>query len=261
MPTLDISEVARLLHEFGQRTALKGGNPYRARAYIRAAENLLAVPEPLETLISENRLRDIPGVGAAIADIVTKIHETGGHPALEAMRKEIPSGALELLAVPGLRPEKALKLHRELGISSLRELEAAAKADRLRGVKGLGAALQKKILQGLEIRREAEGRRHIHRADMLLRAAAEQLRRSPALLTRIVAAGDLRRGCELVRDLSIVAQMPEGSGPAVIRGGGPQLEVHLAEEKHYGAALLMATGSEEHIKGLRGTSQAPGHDP
>ena len=104
MPTLDISEVARLLHEFGQRTALKGGNPYRARAYIRAAENLLAVPEPLETLISENRLRDIPGVGAAIADIVTKIHETGGHPALEAMRKEIPSGALELLALPGLRP-------------------------------------------------------------------------------------------------------------------------------------------------------------
>ena len=119
MPTLDISEVARLLHEFGQRTALRGGNPYRARAYTRAAENLLAVPEPLETLISENRLRDIPGVGAAIADIVTKIHETGGHPALDAMRKEIPSGALELLTVPGLRPEKALKLHRELGISSL----------------------------------------------------------------------------------------------------------------------------------------------
>src|SRR4029079_14115484 len=156
MPTVDVSEVARLLLEFGQRTAFKGGSPYRARAYTRAAENLLAVPETLETLISENRLRDIPGVGAAIADIVTKLYETGGHPALDAMRKEIPAGALELLAVPGLRPEKALKLHRELGISSLRELEAAAKADRLRGVKGLGAALQKKILQGLEIRREAE---------------------------------------------------------------------------------------------------------
>ena len=127
MPTLDTSEVARLLHEFGQRTALRGGNPYRARAYTRAAENLLAVPEPLETLIAQNRLREIPGVGAAIADIVTKIHKTGGHPALDAMRKEIPSGALELLAVPGLRPEKALMLHRELGISSLLELEAAAK--------------------------------------------------------------------------------------------------------------------------------------
>lgn len=72
MPTLDTSEVARLLHEFGQRTALRGGNPYRARAYTRAAENLLAVPEPLETLIAQNRLREIPGVGAAIADIVTK---------------------------------------------------------------------------------------------------------------------------------------------------------------------------------------------
>ena len=143
MAGLDTSEIAKLLHEFGQRTAFRGGNPYRARAYTRAAENLLALPEPLDALIAQNRLKEIPGVGSAIADIVTKLHETGGHPALDAMRKEIPAGALELLEVPGLRPEKALKLHRELGISSLEELEAAAQADRLRPVKGLGAALQK----------------------------------------------------------------------------------------------------------------------
>jgi len=251
MPDLNTSDVARLLHEFGQRTAFRGGNPYRARAYTRAAENLLAVPEPLETLITQNRLKEIPGIGDAIADIVTKIQKTGSHPALDAMRKEIPAGALELLAVPGLRPEKALKLHRELGISSLEELEAAAKADRIRPVKGLGAALQKKILQGIAIRREAEGRRHIHRADMLLRSAAEQLRRSPASLTRITPAGDFRRGCELVRDLSIVAQMPAENGPGVVRRGGPELAVHLADEQHYGAALLMATGSEAHVKQLR----------
>ena len=195
MPTLDTSEVARLLHEFGQRTALRGGNPYRARAYTRAAENLLAVPEPLETLIAQNRLREIPGVGAAIADIVTKIHKTGGHPALDAMREEIPSGALDLLTVPGLRPEKALLLHRELGIASLAELEKAATEDRIRPVKGLGAALQKKVLQGIRIRREGEGRRHIHRAAALLESATEQLRRSPAGLTRIIPAGDFRRGC------------------------------------------------------------------
>src|SRR5262245_28937456 len=202
MPGLDTSDVARLLREFGQRTALRRGNPFRARAYTRAAENLLAVPEALETLIATNRLKDIPGIGDAIADIVTKFHNTGGHPALDAMRKEIPAGALELLAVPGLRPEKALKLHRELGISSLEELEVAARADRIRPVKGLGAALQRKILQGIAIRREAEGRRHIHRADMLLRSAAEHLRHSPGSFARITPAGDFRRGCELVRDLS-----------------------------------------------------------
>ena len=247
-----------MLHEFGRRTAFRGGNPYRARAYTRAAENLLAVPEPLEALITQNRLKEIPGVGHAIADIVTKLHETGGHPALEAMRKEIPAGALELLEVPGLRPEKALKLHRELGISSLEELEAAARADRLRPVKGLGAALQKKILQGIAITREAQGRRHIHRADVLLRAAAEQLGRSPSL-TRITPAGDFRRGCELVRDLSIVAQTLGRKTPVVIERGGPTLAVHLADENHFGAALLMATGSEDHIEALRALAKRRGY--
>jgi DNA polymerase (family X) len=257
MAGLETSEIARLLHEFGQRTAFRGGTPYRARAYMRAAENLLAVPEPLEVLIAQDRLKEIPGVGNAIADIITKLHQNGGHPALEAMRKEVPAGALKLLEVPGLRPEKALKLHRELGISSLEELETAAQADRLRPVKGLGAALQKKILQGIAIKREAQGRKHIHRADKLLRAAAGQLRRLRTL-SRITPAGDFRRGCELVLDLSIVAQVLGGKAPAVIQRGGPALAVHLADETHFGAALLMATGSEEHIKGLRAFAKRRG---
>ena len=61
--TIGASEVARLLREFGQRTALRGGNPYRAKAYVRAADNLLALSIPLGELIAEDRLRDIPGVG------------------------------------------------------------------------------------------------------------------------------------------------------------------------------------------------------
>jgi DNA polymerase (family X) len=94
MPKLPAPEVAVLLREFGQRTALRGGNPYRAKAYTRAAENLLALTEPLEDLISEGRLKEISGVGDAIADIIAKLHKTGDHPSLQAMRKEIPSGAL-----------------------------------------------------------------------------------------------------------------------------------------------------------------------
>ena len=56
MRMLGSSEVAKLLHEFGQRTAFRGGNPYRARAYTRAAENLFALAEPLEDIIAQNRL-------------------------------------------------------------------------------------------------------------------------------------------------------------------------------------------------------------
>jgi DNA polymerase (family X) len=106
-----------------------------ALAYIRAAENLMVLTVPLEEVVAQDRLKEIPGVGDAIADIVTKLHQEGGHPALDAMRKEIPAGALEMLNVPGLRPDKVLKVYKELGISSVDELEKAAKEDRLRPVK------------------------------------------------------------------------------------------------------------------------------
>jgi DNA polymerase (family X) len=194
MMPLDASAVAKLLHEFGQRTALRGGNPYRARAYSRAAENLMVLTVPLEEVVAQDRLKEIPGVGDAIADIVTKLHQKGGHPALDAMRKEIPAGALEMLNVPGLRPDKVLKVYKELGISSVDELEKAAKEDRLRPVKGLGAALQSKILQGIKIRRDGEGQRHLHRAATLIEAAREQLGRLKLDIKRVIPAGDFRRG-------------------------------------------------------------------
>jgi DNA polymerase/3'-5' exonuclease PolX len=239
MPTLDASEVATLLHEFGQRTAFKGGNPYRARAYTRAAENLLAVPEPLDILVAQNRLREIPGVGSAIADIVTRLYRTGSHPALEAMRKEIPAGALELLSVPGLKPEKALRLHQELGIASLDQLEQAAKEDRIRPVKGLGSALQKKVLQGIQIRREGAGRRHIHRAGALLKSAAEQLRRSPAGFSRLTPAA---------LNLSFI--------PPELREGRGEIEQSLkgklphSSEMKTSAALFMRTRIDRTVPAL-----------
>ena len=56
--------------EYGRRVSLAGGNPYRAKAYVRAAENLAVQTESLDCLIREDRLRAIPGVGDAISDIV-----------------------------------------------------------------------------------------------------------------------------------------------------------------------------------------------
>ena len=92
MTALDASSVSALLKEFGQRSALRGGNPFRAKAYARAADNLPALNVPLGQLIAQDRLHEIPGVGDAIADIIKKVHATGTHPALEKMRKEIPEG-------------------------------------------------------------------------------------------------------------------------------------------------------------------------
>ena len=135
MPTADTKTVAKLLREFAQRTTLRGGNPYRAKAYSRAADSLAGLAEPLGGLIKDDRLTEIPGVGEAIADIITKLHRTGTHPSLEKLRQEIPAGVLEMLTVPGLRPEKVLRLYKDLGIPSLADLESAAKDDRIRKAK------------------------------------------------------------------------------------------------------------------------------
>ena len=211
MPTTDAKAVANLLREYARRTALRGGNPYRAKAYSRAADSLTGLAEPLSRLIEEKRLTEIPGVGEAIADIITRLHRTGTHPSLEKLRKEVPAGVLEMLAVPGLRPEKVLRLYQDLGIASLADLEAAAKDDRVKKAKGLGAALQIKILQNLAIAKGSEGRLHIHRAAALLEHAKATLERTQPELKHVTVAGDLRRGCELVADLALVAEAP---GPA-----------------------------------------------
>ncbi|MDQ1454319.1 MAG: polymerase, partial [Acidobacteriaceae bacterium] len=190
-------------------------------------------------------------MGEAIADIIQKLHRTGTHPALEAMRKDIPEGVLPMLSIPGLRPDKVLKVHRELGVASLDELEQAARQDRLRAIKGLGPALQRKILQGIEICRQGQGQRHLHRAAELLQAAEENLRNSHLGLKRITPAGDFRRGCELVRDLSLVAETPRLRRPSEALKTGAQLTVHLADPRHYGITLLRATGSQAHLDALQ----------
>jgi DNA polymerase (family 10) len=169
MQKADTQTVARLLREYAQRSALRGGNPYRAKAYSRAAESLLTLAEPLDELAAQDRLQEIPGVGEAIADIITKIHRTGTHPNLEAMRKEIPAGVLEMLAIPGLRPDKVLKIYKTLGIESLAELEGAARADRIKVTKGLGASLQTKILHNIEIAKSGERKLHMHAPQRSLR--------------------------------------------------------------------------------------------
>jgi DNA polymerase (family X) len=251
MTGLDGSSVAALLREFAQRSALRGDNPFRTKAYARAADNLLTLTVPLDQVIAEERLQNIPGVGEAIADIVKKLHATGSHPALEKMRKEIPTDVLEMLTVPGLRPDKVLKLYRELGLSSLAELEEAVRGDRLRKIKGLGASLQSKILRGIEMRRAAQGRRHMHRAAELLKVAEKHLREARADIVRISPAGDFRRGCELVGDLSLVAEVRDPPDSAQALSMGVELTARLTDAAHFGVTLLLATGSEAHLAGLR----------
>jgi DNA polymerase (family 10) len=257
MTTSDTQTVARLLREYAQRASLRGGNPYRAKAYLRAADSLSALSQPLDRIIAAGTLTEIPGIGDAIADIVTKLHQTGSHPSLEKLRKEVPASVLELFAIPGLRSDKILKLYQELGITSFDELEAAAKEDRIRKAKGLGAALQTKILQNLSITRSGETQLHLHKAAALLEHAVSAVKREHPDYSRIEIAGDFRRGCELVSDLALVAQAKTGSPEHDTSGG---LNLIVTDKKHFGANLLGATGSPAHLEQLQSFARDKGYE-
>jgi DNA polymerase (family 10) len=174
------------------------------------------------------------------------------------MRKEIPAGVLEMLTIPGLRPDKVLKIYKTLGITSLAELEQAAREDRIKATKGLGASLQTKILQNIAIAKSGENRLHMHRAAALLANATKSLQRAQPDLAQITIAGELRRGCELVDDLALVAQADTlEDGPTTLTTSG-ELKVHLTDAKHYGASLLAATGSPQHLEALAARAKAKG---
>jgi DNA polymerase (family 10) len=260
---LDAAEVARLLRELAQRIELAGGSPYKARAYLRAAESLGALTEPLDQLVRQGRLREVPGIGAAIEDKITAFHRTGTHATLERLREEAPASALELLTIPGLSADKARKIINELGIASLDKLEAACRRDELAKVRGLGPALQRKIVQGLTMRRESGGQRLIHHASGLIAATAANLARSHPDLDAISPAGDVRRGCEVVRRLALVAR---SSAVAEVRTVPltSDVELTVADPPRYGVALIFATGSVVHVEQLKAVAArngfALGHD-
>ena len=247
---LEAAQISKLLRELAQHIDLQGSNPFRARAYRRAAENLVLTTVPLKQLIAEGRLQDICGVGEAIASVITQLHVSGQYAPLDAMRKEFPAGVLEMLRVPGLRPDRVRKLHEALGITSLDELEQAARAGRLASLKGWGPAFQDKVLRGIELARTHAGR-HLHRATVAMEHAREELIRRHPEWTTITIAGELRRGCELIRALSAVAVDPCHQGaPRAIRTGD-EFTVHVTNRDLYGVTLLLATGSDAHIEALR----------
>ena len=104
MAKLDAQQVADLLLEIGRRASLEGGNPYKSRAYIRAAESLRTLVVPLDEVIRRSQLRALPGIGDAIARRIMELRERGTDEGLEKLRAKYPAGLLELLSIPRLKP-------------------------------------------------------------------------------------------------------------------------------------------------------------
>ena len=143
---------------------IKGEVIYKTLAYRKAAESLAALGGDVNEIWKEGKLEEIPGVGKAIAEKIDELLGTGKLGFLEKLKKEVPPGLAEWLKVPGLGPKKVALIWKELKITTLPELEQAARDGKLRDLPGMGPKSEAPILAGIESLARRSGRIPLGRA-------------------------------------------------------------------------------------------------
>lgn len=262
--------------EFFERIALlleiKGEQSYRVLAYRRAADSIRSSGKSIQSAWQEKKLKEIPGVGKAIAEKINELFATGKMPFYDQLLKEVPESLLDLLEVPDIGPKKAARFWKELGIATLEQLEQAARQGKLQQLPGMGAKSEARILMGIEaLRRRESDRILLGDAWQAARSLMGQLSHIPAVVD-VQAAGSLRRWRETVGDLDLAAASENPQEvieaflefPEVERTrsqGKNRASVALQDRlcvqlwayppQHFGSALQYATGSQAHNVCLR----------
>jgi DNA polymerase (family X) len=263
---MDKFDIARTLDEISRYIELTDPQPFRARAFEKAARAVENLDEDVADLVEAGRLTGVEGIGKATAQVIEELVRTGESRYLAELRAQYPPGIFELLRVPKLGLKKIGQLHSELGIASLDELEAAAKDGRLAKLKGFGAKTAEVILAGIEFARMRE-------SQFLLPIgleAGEVLRERLADLDEVedaVVSGSVRRRLEVIRNVNLVVATKKPAAVAekladlvaeltevdaqtykgVLRG---ELDIvfHLTTPADFGSTLLRTTGSAEFVE-------------
>jgi DNA polymerase (family 10) len=266
-------EIAAALDEMADLLEIKGGqNPFRIRAYRNAVLTVQDHATPLRALVEQEAdLTELPAIGADMAGHITELVRTGRLTRLDELAAEIPRSLVTLTRLPGVGPKRARKLWDELGVTTIDELEAAAKAGGVAELAGFGEKTQTKILAAIERYRKRQGRYRLNEADVLVAPLLEWLRRSGAV-EDVQVAGSYRRRRETIGDIDLLVMSSDPAaviehflsyGPIrdVIKEGENGASVHLANDLQvdmrvldgdtFGAALVYFTGSKEHNIELR----------
>ncbi len=264
-------EIANLLQRFGTLLEIKDENFFKVRAYYKAAEAIAATGENIQTLALENRLNEIPGIGATLAQKIKEYLKTGRVSAYEELTKEIPETLLDVVTIPTLGPKKAKLFFDRLGIKSVGELTLALEKGKLVGLPGIKDKTIENIKRGLKIVQQSNERMDLGIATATAELFVEALKKLPEV-KQIAAAGSLRRQKETIRDIDILIDSPQPKKvmeyfihlPAVkaINAHGEtkssirtyenvQVDVRVVEPKCFGAALLYFTGSKNFNVKLR----------
>ncbi len=250
--------VANILYQIADLLDLKGELFFKTRAYRMAAQTIEVLEEDIDVLTKENRLEKIPGVGEALAKKIKEIVETGKLDYFERLKKEIPEGLLKLLNIPGLGPKKVAAIYKNLGITSLKDLQKAANEGKLRKLKGFGETTEQNIIRGIQLLEKTSGRALLNVAYNDGFNYLKYLEKCKDI-EKVNVAGSLRRMKETIGDVDILAssKKPEkvmdffASYPEVqqVLAKGPtkssvllkdniQVDLRVVEPKSFGAALI-----------------------
>jgi DNA polymerase (family 10) len=263
-------EVARIFGEMADILEIKGENPFRVRAYRRAAQNIEGFPKDVSE-VSRADLMKVPGIGEDLAGKIEEIVKTGRLKAHEELKKEVPEGLTALLGVPGLGPKTAKLLFEKLDIRSIEDLERKASEHKLAGLPGIQKKTEENILKGIEMLQRGRRRQPLGRVLPLAEEIVRNLKEK-APVKELCYAGSLRRWKDTIKDIDILSTSKDPArvmsvfvhlpsvkdvlahGPtksSVVLQEGIQVDLRVVEEKSFGAALAYFTGSKAHNIRLR----------
>jgi DNA polymerase (family 10) len=267
------AEVADQFDLLADLLELEGAESFRVLAYRRAATRMRETSGSIAQLALDGKAKELQGIGKTIEEKVVQIVDHGEIDALAKRKATIPSEVVLFMRLPGLGPKTAARIWKELGISTLDELKAAAETERLRALPGLGAKSEEKILKALAFQAENpdEGRRLLGQGLPAVQAVVSVLREHPAAV-HVSEAGSVRRRKETFRDLDIIAtatepaeltayftQLPwvvdvvaHGDTKATVMSNeGLRFDLRVVPPESYGNLLQHFTGSKEHNVAMR----------
>lgn len=250
---------------------IKGEVVFKTLAYRKAAENLEQMGQEARALWSAGHLRELPGIGKALADKIDELLRTGRLRFLDELKQAVPVTLVELLQVPDVGPKKVRLFWEAAQVTTLAELEAAARGGKLSGLPGMGPKSEAKILAGLEALKRRPSKLLLGDALPLAGELLAMLRALPGVAAA-AAGGSVRRMRALVGDVDLLVAAKDaapvlaaftnyGGVAHVLAQGGTkasvefhtgmraQLWVHAPER--FGTALQYATGSKDHNVRLR----------
>jgi len=274
------AQIADALDLIADLLEFQAANPFRVRAYRNSARTIRDYSESLASVVAmdKRKLTEIEGIGDDLALKIVTLVETGDVPMLAELKSQVPQSVLALLRIPGVGPKKAAALHKQLGIVSLDQLQAACEEHKVRDLKGFGEKTEQLILAGIGLAATASLRMLWAEADALAQSLREHFRDCPGV-QQFEFGGSYRRGKETVGDLDILivaadetAAMDrlagfEQTSDVIARGdtkmsirthAGFQVDLRVVPQESFGAALQYFTGSKEHNVIVRGRAKARG---